>query len=225
MKPLNFIIPIWKNIDWTSNDVLKYIKPIIRPTKIGHAGTLDPFAEGILIICLGKSTKSVSTFMDYEKEYWVEIKLGERTDTLDCTGAIVKRKIVKNLKKKKINSILNTFEGHIQQIPPMYSAIKINGQRLYKYARQGIKIDRKAREVYIKKIEFIDFVEDCLRIKVTCGKGTYIRALARDIAIKLGTEGHVRKLIRTKIGIFDEKTSIEVKDFRDWLLLKKNLAN
>ena len=220
-----YIVSVWKSPDWTSNDVIKYVKPFISPLKIGHAGTLDPFAEGILVLCIGKMTKQVSVIMDYEKEYLVKIKFGERTDTLDCTGKIIKVKNCNNLSEKNINKVLNQFKGKINQIPPMFSALKYKGQRLYKLARKGITIERKSRKIFIKSIKLMSYSKKTISIKVKCSKGTYIRSLARDVAHALNTEGYVEKLVRTKIGIFNKKNSIHVKDFKDWLLSQRHIQN
>jgi len=220
-----YIIPIWKQPDWTSNDIIKYVKPLISPLKIGHAGTLDPFAEGILLLCIGKMTKKVNELMGYKKEYLAEIKLGKRTDTLDCTGKVTKIKKFKKIDSKSLINVLNKFKGETNQIPPMFSALKKNGQRLYHLARKGITIEREPRKIFIEDIELISCFEDSITIRVECGKGTYIRALARDIACLLETEGYLTKLIRTRIGNFNEESSINVKDFKDWLLSQKHIQD
>ena len=220
-----YIVPIWKKPDWTSNDVIKYLKPLISPLKVGHAGTLDPFAEGVLVLCVGNMTKQVSKIMDYEKQYLVNIQFGKRTDTLDCTGKIIKEKECANLDNKRVHDTLKNFIGEIEQIPPMFSALKYKGQRLYSLARKGIKVKRKARKIYIKDINLIDCFEDSISIKVDCGKGTYIRSLARDIAYNLDTEGYVKKLVRTQVGIFNEKNAINVEDFKECLLSQQHIQN
>ena len=143
-----YIVSIWKEPDWTSNDIIKFLKPQVRPLKIGHAGTLDPFASGVLIVCVGKMTKKVSFFMEEEKEYTVKIKFGKRTDTLDLTGKVINQKKYVKLDDKKLLKVLNSFIGKINQIPPMYSALKQNGQRLYSLARKGITVDREPRKVH-----------------------------------------------------------------------------
>ncbi len=219
------IISIWKETDWTSNDIIKYIKPFISPLKVGHAGTLDPFAEGVLVVCIGKMTKQVSTIMDFEKEYYVEIKFGERTDTLDCTGNIIKTKKYEYKNDSHINSVLNTFLGEIKQVPPMFSALKYKGQRLYNLARKGVTVKRDARKVFVDSIKLLKSDKNSIKISVVCGKGTYIRSLARDIAFKLNTEGYVTKLIRTKVGGFNKNNSINVKDCKDWLLYQQRSQN
>ena len=214
---IDAVIPVWKPIDWTSFDVVKKIRGQIKPAKVGHAGTLDPFAEGVLMLCAGKYTKKVESFMDKEKEYSAEIQLGIETDTLDPTGKIVETSYVPHLTQDKIKGVLNKFTGKIEQMPPMYSALKVNGQPLYKSARKGINIDRKMRTINIYEIVLINFTNDTISLKVTCGRGTYIRSLAKDIASQLNTVGHLSKLIRTRIGEFDEKSCVELKNFPKWL--------
>ena len=220
-----YIVSIWKRPDWTSNDIIKYLKPFIRPLKVGHAGTLDPFAEGVLVLCTGKMTKQVSTVMDSEKEYLVDIKCGKRTDTLDSTGEVTKIKECKPLETQKITKVLNLFKGEIDQIPPMYSALKHKGKRLYSLARKGIQVPRQARKVLINNIELLSHDDNSIRIKVLCGKGTYIRSLARDIGHKLDTEAYVQNLTRNRVGCFDKKASISAEDFKIWLLSQQHIQN
>ena len=213
----NSIIPIWKPVDWTSFDVVKKIRSQIKPSKVGHTGTLDPFAEGVLILCSGNCTKKVELFMEEEKEYIAEIQLGIETDTLDRTGKLVKTANIPNLSEDIIKTVLKLFIGSIMQKPPMFSALKVNGQPLYKSARKGINIPRKKRLVSIYDIELINFSKDIIKIKVTSGKGTYIRSLAKDIAVKLNTVGHLGTLKRTRIGGYDKKNCITVEEFPNWI--------
>ena len=214
---INTVIPMWKPINWTSFDVVKKIRSQIKPAKVGHTGTLDPFAEGVLMLCTGNKTKSVETYMNKEKEYLAEITLGSETNTLDLTGDIVKTADIPNLNKQSIKKVLSVFLGEILQEPPMYSALKYNGQPLYKLARKGIKIYRKKRVVTIYDIKLQNFTVDSICIKVKCGRGTYIRSLARAIAIELGTVGHLKSLKRTRIGDIDENTCITIEEFPEWL--------
>ena len=214
---INEIIPIWKPVDWTSFDVVKKIRNQIKPAKVGHAGTLDPFAEGVLMLCTGKFTKKVESFMNQDKEYLAEIKLGVETDTLDPTGNIVKTKSIPNLSQGQIKTVLKIFIGNTMQEPPMFSAIKVNGQPLYRFARKGINLPRKKRVITIHEIELIDFSKDIITIKVTCGRGTYIRSLAKDIAEKLNTVGHLGVLKRTRIGEYDKKNCIQIENFPEWI--------
>ena len=225
MENLNLAVSVWKDSNWTSNDVVKFIKPYVYPNKIGHAGTLDPFAKGVLVLCIGKMTKEVSSIMDSKKEYLVKVYLGRRTDSLDVTGNITYIKKYIPQTDKKIKSILKDFEGTIDQIPPMFSALKINGTRLYTLARAGIIIPRKPRKINIEKITLIRNNKKSIVISVRCGKGTYIRSLARDIASRLGTEGFVMELTRTKVGNFNEINSIDSKDLKNWLIYQKLSQN
>ena len=220
-----YIVSIWKEPDWTSNDVIKYLKPFIRPLKVGHAGTLDPFAEGVLVLCTGSMTKEVSNVMNYQKEYMVDIQFGKRTDTLDCTGKITEVKQCQHLQEDNVRHILNQFIGEINQIPPMYSALKYKGKRLYALARKGIAVKREPRKIFISNIQLISSNSDSISIQVECGKGTYIRSLARDVAHKLDTEGYVKKLVRTRIGDFNKQSSINVEDFKHWLLYQQHIKN
>ena len=220
-----YVVSIWKDPDWTSNDIIRFLKPQVKPLKIGHAGTLDPFASGILIVCIGKMTKKVSFFMDEEKEYLVKIKFGKRTDTLDKTGKVTKKKKYIQCSNDKLSKVLNSYIGYIDQIPPMYSALKKDGKRLYELARKGISIERNPRKIRIKNIDLIQNGNDFVIINVLCGKGTYIRSLARDLAQDLNTEGYVEELTRTRIGKYDKTSSINVKEFKDWLQSKQHSMN
>ena len=217
---INAIIPVWKPIDWTSFDVVKKIRAQIKPAKVGHAGTLDPFAEGVLMLCTGIFTKKVEYFMNKDKEYLAEIQLGVETDTLDPTGNIVKTASIPDLSQAQIKKVLKIFIGNTMQEPPMFSAIKVNGQPLYRFARKGINLPRKKRVITIHEIELIDFSKDIITIKVVCGRGTYIRSLAKDIAEKLNTVGYLAVLKRTRIGEYDKKNCIEIEDFPKWISAK-----
>ena len=214
---INAVIPIWKPVDWTSFDVVKKIRSLIKPDKVGHAGTLDPFAEGVLMICTGNKTKSIECFMNQEKEYIGEIIFGNQTDTLDRNGKVVKTSDIPKLDEKQIQDILADFIGVTMQEPPMYSALKYYGQPLYKLARMGINLRLKKREIKIYDIEIHNIMSDRIIIKARCGRGTYMRSLARDIAISLGTVGHLNSLKRTRIGDIDEKCCITLKEFPEWL--------
>jgi len=214
---INAVIPMWKPVDWTSFDVVKKIRSQIKPAKVGHAGTLDPFAEGVLMLCTGNFTKKVEYFMDKEKEYIAEIRLGKETDTLDLTGRTVKISNVPKLSENKIIKTIKQFIGDIKQEPPMFSALKVNGQPLYKSARKGINVPRKKRIVRIYDISLISFNENTVRLMVTCGRGTYIRSLAKDLAKQLDTVGHLFALKRTRIGEYEERNCISINDFPQWI--------
>ena len=214
---MDAIVNVWKPIGWTSFDVVKKIRGSVKPSKVGHAGTLDPFAEGVLVICIGRMTKKVESLMDHEKEYVATIQLGAETDTLDTEGKVIKEAKITPLSNKKIESLLSTFLGKSYQIPPMYSALKVNGKRLYKLAREGKVIERKPRKITITEIELLDNNKDSLKIRVKCGRGTYIRVLASDIANAMNTVGFLKSLVRTQVGDFKQEDSIPVENVAEWL--------
>lgn len=207
-----------KEIDITSTKEGSKIKSIFHTKKVGHVGTLDPFASGLLILGINKATKAITFFDDFTKEYIATIKLGVATDTLDLTGKEVIRKDIPNLSKNKINEVLRSFLGKSQQIPPMTSAIKINGVKLYELAHKGQEIDRPLRDIEIFNIELIDFHNDEITFKALVSKGTYIRTLGSDIAIKLGTVGHLNQLRRTKVGPFDVSSANKIEDISEFSL-------
>ena len=200
---MNGIFLINKEANWTSFDICAKVKRLFNTKKVGHSGTLDPFAEGLMIVCLGQATKIIPFLEHYNKTYLATIKLGEETDTLDNTGNIIDKKDVLNYSLEKIKNVLNSFLGKSQQIPPMFSALKHDGVPLYSLAREGIEIERKPRDIEIFSIELIEYNKPFLTFKCKVSKGTYIRTLAKDIAIKLSTVGHLVKLIRTNIDKFD----------------------
>ena len=187
----NTIFSVWKPKMITSTDVVRKIKNKFSLAKVGHCGTLDPFAEGVLIIVSGNKTTESEKYMSSIKTYLTTIVLGEKTDTLDNLGSIIQKKTVdkKNLKKDRVRKVLNNFIGIIYQRPPSYSAKKINGVRLYKLARKDVFVHLKPVQIEILKIELISIIGNELSIKVKCHKGTYIRQLGNDIAESLGTVG------------------------------------
>ena len=216
-QPLDIVVPFWKPIDWSSFDVVKKVRNQIKPNKVGHSGTLDPFAEGVLVLCIGKKTKESEKLMGLKKEYVGTIQLGVETDTLDSTGQIVQEKVISELKEGEIIAVLNEFIGDGFQIPPMYSALKKNGTPLYKLARKGIQVERDPRPIKIYDIELLKFEDNQITFRVECGKGTYIRTLAKDIADKLNTCGHLIQLSRTKVGDYSEMDSIQIENLNEWL--------
>lgn len=216
-RKLDIIVPFWKPIDWTSFDVVKKVRYQIKPNKVGHAGTLDPFAEGVLVLCIGKKTRESQSIMNLEKEYIGIIQLGTETDTLDTTGKVISKMPVPALSYSLIEKSLVQFIGDIEQVPPMYSALKKSGQPLYRLARKGITVEREPRMVHISNIEIIEIQEDKFSIKVICGKGTYIRSLASDISKALGTCGYLKSLTRTRVGQYDENNSVKLDEMQEWL--------
>ena len=207
------IFNIYKPVGWTSFDVVKKIRGITKEKKVGHAGTLDPFAGGVLIIGTNSDTKKLGKISGTIKSYRAVLQLGEETDTLDLDGKVITVKPVPTLDKNLVESVLNNFIGKYKQIPPMYSAKKINGERLYKLARKNITIDRKPVEVNIIYLTLNDIQDKQIDFSVTCSKGTYIRVLGQEIAKKLGTEGHLTQLQRIAVGDFVVQDSIPLKEF------------
>ena len=213
------ILNIHKPIGWTSFDVVKKIRGIVKVKKVGHGGTLDPFAEGVLIIGTEKDTKQLSLITAEDKSYTATIKLGEITNTLDTEGDVIETKPIPELTHDAIESVLNTFLGKSLQTPPMFSAKKVKGQRLYILARKNIEIEREPVEIYIKDISLDEFIGTELTFSSTCSKGTYIRVLGKDIAEKLGTVGYLTSLIRTQVGGFSIDESQSLQEFEDsWKL-------
>lgn len=184
----------------SSFDVVRKIKKALNTKKVGHCGTLDPLATGLLVVTVGKALK-ISRFLESdEKEYIATIKLGERTATLDREGEIIEKKEVSPFTKEDIESVFKSLIGVIKQKPPIYSAVSVNGKRLYEYARENLEVEIKEREIEIKKLELLDYTSDSLTYKVVCSKGTYIRVLCETIANKLNNIGYMTYLKRTRIG-------------------------
>ena len=209
------IIVINKPIGCTSYNIVYRVKKIFKE-KVGHTGTLDPLATGVLPILIGKGTKLSNYLMEHDKEYIATLKLGKKTDTLDAEGEVIEEREVDDniFNKDKIDEVLNKFIGKIEQIPPLYSAIKVNGKKLYEYARKGKQVEIKPREIEIYQIELISILPEKQEIqyKVHCSKGTYIRKLSEDIAEKLGTVGFMKELRRTRVGDFCIEQAIKISD-------------
>lgn len=209
---MNGIIILNKPKDYTSRDVINKLNHLLKTKKIGHTGTLDPIATGVLVICIGKYTKLCDLLTSTYKEYIATIKLGIKTDTLDITGNIIEQQETPILKEQKIKDTLNSFIGQSIQTTPIYSAVKVNGKKLYEYARLGQEVELPKRNIDIKDIELISYEKDEITFKTTVSKGTYIRALIDDICTKLNTIGTMSSLIRTKQGKFDIKNSNTLED-------------
>lgn len=196
------IINVYKEKGFTSFDVVAKLRGILKTKKIGHTGTLDPDAEGVLPVCIGRATKVCDILTDKDKVYEAVMLLGVETDTQDTTGEILKKLPVEESESVVKEAILS-FVGEYAQIPPMYSALKVNGKKLYELAREGKTVERKARNVQIFSIEILEMDLPRVRMSVHCSKGTYIRTLCYDIGQKLGCGGCMEKLLRTKAGIFE----------------------
>lgn len=210
------ILIIDKPKDITSRDVVNTVVKRFGTKKVGHTGTLDPIATGVLVVCVGSATKLVDELTSNDKEYIASVELGTLTDTLDNTGDVLKDEICTKTKEEIIDT-LNSFKGYYNQEVPIYSAVKINGKKLYEYARSGIDVELPKREVEIKKIELIDDIEyknnkTLFKFKCSVSKGTYIRSLIRDIAYRLNTVGIMTDLRRTKQGSFKIEDAIKMED-------------
>lgn len=212
------IIVVNKPKGCTSHDVVNKVKRILNE-KVGHTGTLDPNATGVLPLLIGKGTKLSYYLIEHDKEYIVTLQLGTKTDTADCEGNIIEKKEVAEslLQKENIKKVLSSFLGKSQQTPPMYSAIKVNGKKLYEYARKNETIEIKPREIEIYEIELLDISkkEKQIVFRVKCSKGTYIRSLCEDIAQKLDTVGYMKELKRTMVGDFYIENSITVEELEE----------
>lgn len=211
---MNKLLIVNKEKNLTSRDVVNELTKIFNTKKIGHTGTLDPIATGVLVCLFGKYTKLVDLLTSLDKEYIAEIKLGIKTDTGDITGNIIENKSF-NITEGSIIKVFEEFPKKYEQIVPKYSAVKINGKKLYEYARNNIEIELPKREVSIYSLELIRFDKDIIKFKAHVSKGTYIRSLIEDICEKLGTVGTMNNLIRTKQGNFDIKDSFTLDDIKN----------
>ncbi|MEO0075333.1 MAG: tRNA pseudouridine(55) synthase TruB, partial [candidate division WOR-3 bacterium] len=207
---LRGVLPINKPKGLSSYDCIRKIKIVFPNTKLGHAGTLDPLASGLLLILFNEANKIAQYLMNQDKEYVAVIELGKQTDTDDISGQVISQRSYLSIKQNKLVEILQGFLGKQTQIPPKFSALKQNGQRSYILARQGFDFTPKARKIEIKEIELLDFNLPFITIRTLVSKGTYIRALARDIGEHLGCGGTLADLIRTKIGRFELNKAIDL---------------
>ena len=208
------IYNIYKPKDLSSFSIVKKVKSITKE-KVGHSGTLDPFADGVLVLGVGKSTKKLSNIIQFDKTYEGFIKLGEKTDSMDLTGNIIKEKEVCKISHQNLIDCENKFIGELLQRTPMYSARKINGVRLYKLARKNIEIKTNPKLITIKSLKIKQLEKSTLKIKVECSSGTYIRVLAEDIAEYLGTVGHLTSLTRLSVGEYRLDESVTIEKFED----------
>ena len=227
------ILNVYKPKEWTSHDIVAKIKKITGE-KVGHTGTLDPLAQGVLPVVIGKGTLCSKYLVNHNKKYRVELRLGKRTETLDAEGKILEEKEVPEelLEKSNIENIrkiLKKFEGQIEQLPPMYSAIKVKGKKLYEYARKGQNVDIPTRKITIYSIDLVDVLKsgNVVIFDVFCSKGTYIRTLCEDIAKSFGTIGFMQNLLRTQVGKFrlEDSISLSMKDEKDLEVIGKNIIS
>jgi len=206
------ILLVNKPLDWTSFDVVGKIRSIFHVRKVGHAGTLDPKATGLLIICTGPKTKEINRFADLEKEYKGVMELGARTPSGDTETAVIERKSLSNITEERIRAVCSEFVGAIEQIPPMHSAVKVNGKPLYKIARKGETIERKPRKVYIAQFAVTKVELPFVHFHVVCSKGTYIRSLVNDVGERLQCGAYLKSLTRTRIGDFTIDKAFSISD-------------
>lgn len=226
---MNGILNVYKEKDFTSHDVVAKLRGILKQKKIGHTGTLDPNAVGVLPVCLGNATKLCDLLTDKDKTYETVLKLGLITDTQDMTGSILQEKSVSST-KEDIETAIQSFVGEYHQIPPMYSALKVNGKKLYELAREGKVVERKARVIWIHRIDIlkIDLINNEIKMRVDCSKGTYIRTLCHDIGALLGCGGCMKELIRTKVSRFrlqDSLTLAQIEQLREEGKLEPYILN
>ena len=206
------MLDIYKEKGYTSHDVVARLRRIVGQKKIGHTGTLDPEAEGVLPVCLGKATKLCDLLTDKDKTYEAVLLLGISTDTQDTTGKILEEKNTADLREEAVREVVLSFEGEYDQIPPMFSALKVGGKKLYELARDGKEVERKPRHVQIYRIRILQIDLPRVRMEVTCSKGTYIRTLCHDIGEKLGCGGCMESLLRTRVERFGVAESLRISE-------------
>ena len=214
---------VYKPKGKTSHDVVAILRRVTKIKQIGHTGTLDPFAEGVLPICIGKATRLIE-YLNDDKAYIGTVQLGESTTTYDLEGEIVDVSD-KTPDLEEIENEVNNFRGDIEQLPPIYSAIKVNGKKLYEYARKGEEVEIKPRSVNINELKILNYDQEnrILELYIKCSKGTYIRSIAHDLGKNLGCFGHLIKLVRVKAGDFEVENSIKLEDLTDIETVQKHL--
>ena len=224
------VLYINKPLNWTSFTLVRKLrnklcrKLGIKKLKVGHAGTLDPLATGVMIVCTGKKTKLIESFQYQTKEYIATVKIGETTPSFDLETAVDGVFPVEHITQELVEAKLKDFTGEIEQVPPTYSACKVDGKRAYEFAREGQEVELKAKLLVIDEIELLDYSFPEIRVRVVCSKGTYIRALARDIGVALGSGAHLTALERTRIGEVTLDQCIEgsqIEEFVDALIIDK----
>lgn len=215
MDRYNGLLPVHKDAGMTSHDVIYKLRRITKAKKVGHTGTLDPGASGLLLICFGRATKLTQFLTEWGKSYRATIFLGATSDTLDADGSITPGGDVPDLDRAEIDSILKEFSGRITQKVPAYSAVKVDGRELYKYARKGVEVETPSREVEISELEPVAFDPPRLEVMVRCSKGTYIRVLADDIGRKIGCGGYLKALVRSSLGPFELEEALTLAEVEE----------
>lgn len=211
---INGIVNIYKEKGYTSHDVVAVLRKVVGQKKIGHTGTLDPDATGVLPVCLGRATKVCELLTDHDKTYEALLLLGKTTDTQDISGEVLEERDPGDLTEEEVRSCIESFIGEYDQIPPMYSALKVNGKKLYELAREGKTVERKSRKVQIHGIRILEMNLPHVRMEVDCSKGTYIRTLCHDIGEKLQVGGCMEELERTKVGRFLKEDAVTLDEVR-----------
>lgn len=219
------LINIYKPKGLTSHDVVAKLRRVTKVKQIGHTGTLDPFATGVLPVCIGKATRLIE-YLEDDKEYLATVQFGKNTDSYDIDGEVTAT-FDKRVNQDELEDVLGNFRGEIMQLPPIYSAVKVNGKKLYEYARKGEDVEIKPRKVFISKLELLDFdVEtQSAKLLVACSKGTYIRSIAYDVGRMLGCGGYLTALERTKAGKFKVETAIRLEDLSGLSVVVNHLIN
>lgn len=222
--PFGFI-NIYKPKGLTSHDVVAKLRRVTKVKQIGHTGTLDPFATGVLPVCIGKATRLIE-YLEDDKEYLATVQFGKNTDSYDIDGEVTAT-FDKRVNQDEVEDVLGNFRGEIMQLPPIYSAVKVNGKKLYEYARKGEEVEIEPRKVFISKLELLDFdVEtQSAKLLVACSKGTYIRSIAYDVGRMLGCGGYLTALERTKAGKFKLETAVRLEDLSELSVVVNHLIN
>lgn len=209
------IIVVDKPSGITSHDVVSRVRRKLNMRRVGHAGTLDPLATGVLIILLGRSTKLFDRFVSFDKAYAATLMLGTQTTTADITGEVIERKPFEHINRNEIENVLGEFVGDLEQKPPMVSAVKYKGERLYKLARKGLVVDRPARKIRIDVLKMVDCSLPQVKFYMECSKGTYVRTLAEDVGGRLGCGACITQIQRTKVGIFAIEDAVKLEDLNE----------
>ncbi len=219
-----FVLNVDKPAGWTSHDAVQRIRSILRFRKVGHTGTLDPFATGVLLCCVGRATKLSNALMDLPKTYTGSIRWGLKTDTGDAAGQVLETSAVPCPGQEELAAAARTFHGEILQVPPMVSAIKHEGQPLYRLARQGLTVERQPRRVRVEEFVILGVADDRIRFRVVCSRGTYVRVLAEDLAGMLAGRAHVETLCRTRVGSFSQEDAIRIDEIDEEITREQLLA-
>lgn len=213
-SPLSGLLNVFKPAGWTSRDVVNRIERLVKPAKAGHAGTLDPLATGVLVVCVGSSTRLISAVQEREKEYRAVFQLGCRSDTDDNTGEITTVEVTRIPERSDIEVLLPRFVGDIQQTPPQFSAVHVDGQRAYALARQGKAVEIAPRQVRVNRLELLGYAWPRLELLIECGSGTYVRSIGRDLGELLGCGAIMTELLRTRIGPFRADQAVAMDDLQ-----------